>query len=162
MSQGATKEEAWPWFSGAVRSATAHAVEKGVVLAVEAIAGHMFNSVDDYHRLRAELPYVPFRVNFDPSHLIVQGEDPMRVVDELGSEIVNVHLKDGDGRFPEFTFPPLGQGRIDFGVLTEGLRRVGYDAAMSVEYEAQVFGYELSDEEILHSGRKFLTTLGVS
>ncbi len=161
LAPNGTKGEGWPWFAEAVSAATEHAGRAKVTLAIEAIAGHMFCSVDDYHRLRADLPGVPFRINFDPSHLIVQGENPMRVIDELGDQIVHVHLKDGAGRFPDFIFPPLGRGNIDFPTLTEGLHRAGYAAAMSVEYEAQVYGYALSDDEILLSGRDFMSNLGI-
>ncbi len=162
LSSSGTRAEAWPWFADAVAVTTEHAGRKGIALAIEAIAGHLFCGTEDYHRLRADLPGVPFRVNFDPSHLIVQGENPMRVVDELADLVVHVHLKDGAGRFPAFTFPPLGRGEIDFPALAEGLRRAGYMGSMSVEYEAQVYGFTLSDDEILTSGRDFLSTLGVA
>ncbi len=122
----------------------------------------MFCGVDDHHRLRADLPGVEFRVNFDPSHLIVQGEDPMRVVNELADEIVHVHLKDGSGRFPDFKFPPLGKGSIDSAQLANGLRAAGYAGAMSVEYEAQVYGFVASDRDILQGGRDFLVELDVA
>ena len=160
--RGVSRDEAWRWFAEAVVETTAHADKSGIILGIEAIAGHMFKSVDDYHRLRRDLPNVPWRVNFDPSHLIVQGENPMRVVDELADHVVHMHLKDGAGRFPEFTFPPLGRGDIDFRALTDRLRAVGYNGAMSIEYEAQVYGFKLSDEEILQSGRAFLSTVDVA
>ncbi len=162
LPQGTTKGEAWPWFSHAVQVATQHAEEKGIILAIEAIAGHMFCLIDDYHRLIAELPAIQIRVNFDPSHLIVQGEDPLRVVTELGDRIVHVHAKDGAGHFPNFTFPPVGQGEVKFPALRDGLVRVGFSGAVSIEYEAQVFGFKLDDEAILRTGREFLTYLGVA
>lgn len=119
----------------------------------------MFHKVDDYHRLRRELPAVPFKVNFDPSHLQVQGENPFRVVDELGDQIAHVHLKDGSGVFPKFAFPPLGKGNIDFIRLAERLRSAGYAGALSVEYEAQVYGYHESEEQILQEGKAFYDRL---
>jgi sugar phosphate isomerase/epimerase len=125
----------------------------------EAIAGHLFHKVDDYHRLRHELPGVPFKVNFDPSHLQVQGENPRRVTDELSDQIVHVHLKDGRGMFPKFEFPPLGKGRVDFAGLVQRLRAVGYAGALSVEYEAQVYGYRESEEQILREGKAFYDRL---
>lgn len=157
-----TSDDAWRWFADAVAEVTAHAGQRGVVLAIEAIAGHLFHSIDDYHSLAADLPGVPFMVNFDPSHLEVQGEDPRRVVDELGERIVNVHAKDGRGRYPDFAFPPLGNGTIDFAALVEGLRRGGYSGSLSVEYEAQVYGYRESGEEILDNGLAFLRRLGIA
>jgi sugar phosphate isomerase/epimerase len=158
----ATLAQNWGWLADAVTACVEHAASRKVALGIEAIAGHAFHGVDDYHRLTRDLPGVPFRVNFDPSHLEVQGEDPRRVVDELADRIVHVHLKDGKGRYPDFAFPPLGRGTIDFGRLVDGLRAAGYAGALSVEHEAQVYGYEASESEILASGIAFLDRLGVA
>jgi sugar phosphate isomerase/epimerase len=100
-------------------------------------------------------------VNLDPSHLIVQGEDPLRMVAERGAAIAHVHAKDGRGRYPDFAFPPLGQGGIDFAGLVGALGKAGYDGVLSVEYEAQVFGFKETEAEILAHGRRFLRALGI-
>ncbi|MGE0239573.1 MAG: sugar phosphate isomerase/epimerase family protein [Parvibaculaceae bacterium] len=154
------RKDAWGWFRHAVEQSTIHAGERGIGLGIEAIAGHLFHGVDDYHEMRRDLPGVPFKVNFDPSHLEVQKEDPRRVVDELGDLIAHVHLKDGKGLFPQFEFPPLGKGTIDFAALVDGLRKQGFDGVLSVEYEAQVYGYRESEEQILADGKRFCERLG--
>jgi sugar phosphate isomerase/epimerase len=132
LADGVERETAWGWFRDAVARTTDYASSQGVVLGIEAIAGHVFHKVDDYHRLRRELPGVPFRVNFDPSHLAVQHEDPMRVVKELGDQVVHVHLKDGKGLYPNFEFPPLGKGVIDFPALVAASCRRLYRRCRSV------------------------------
>src|SRR5882757_5109429 len=78
---GASEAAAWGWFADAVAATAAHARARGIVLAIEAIAGHAFHAIDDYARLARDLPGTDFRVNFDPSHLFVQGEDPLRLVE---------------------------------------------------------------------------------
>ncbi len=153
------RKTAWRWFAGAVQTLTDYAQSKGIELGIEAIVGQLFRSVDDFHRLYADLPGVPFQVNFDPSHFIVQGEEPRRVTDELGDKIHHVHLKDGKGLFPDFSFPPLGQGNIDFSDLVQRLHGVGYAGALSVEYEAQAFGYDLSEEQIVEGEKAFVDRL---
>lgn len=159
LEAGVDRDAAWGWFRSAVERTTDYASSRNITLGIEAIAGHVFHSVDDYHRLRRELPGVPFKVNFDPSHLAVQNEDPMRVVRELGDQVVHVHLKDGKGLYPTFEFPPLGEGTIDFPAFVDALREAGYTGALSVEYEAQVYGYRESEAEILNRGRAFCATL---
>jgi sugar phosphate isomerase/epimerase len=153
------REDAWRWFADAVRSLTDYGQTKGVELGIEAIVGQLFRSVGDFQRLYADLPGVPFWINFDPSHFIVQDEDPRRVPDEFGDKIRHVHLKDGKGHFPDFSFPPLGQGNIDFFDLVQRLRSVGYDGALSVEYEAQAFGYDLTEQEIVEGEKAFVDQL---
>ncbi|MEQ8700912.1 MAG: sugar phosphate isomerase/epimerase [Bauldia litoralis] len=162
LPEAVDRDDAWRWFARAVEETVAYADARTIGLGIEAIAGHLFHKVDDYHALRRDLPGVGFKVNFDPSHLEVQKEDPRRVVDELGDSIAHVHLKDGKGLFPDFTFPPLGQGTIDFAGLVEGLRRAGYEGALSVEYEAQVYGFRASEDEILTNGKRFCDQLVAS
>jgi len=157
---GVPEATAWKWFADAFVATASHARARGVVLAVEAIAGHLFHRIDDYRRLAADLG-TAIPVNFDPSHLIVQGEDPARLVAERGPDIVHVHMKDGAGRYPAFTFPPLGQGAIDFAGLVAGLGKAGYGGVLSVEYEAQVYGFRETGDEILARGRAYLRDLGV-
>jgi inosose dehydratase len=159
LASGVDRRDAWRWFADAVSTTTQFAQDRGVTLAIEAIAGHMFRSIDDFHALRRDLPGVPFQINLDPSHLIVHGEDPRRLVVEIGDEIVHVHMKDGAGRYPAFSFPPLGAGEIDFGGLVEELRKHNYSG--SFEYEANVFGYVETEERILGHGRRFLAGLGI-
>jgi sugar phosphate isomerase/epimerase len=159
--KGIPQALAWQWFADAVSETAAYASGRGVRLGIEAIAGQLFHAVDDFRRLAADLPGTPVYVNFDPSHLIVQGEDPKRLVSEHGQQIAHVHAKDGRGRYPDFAFPPLGQGGIDFAGLVAALGKAGYDGVISVEYEAQVFGFKETEEEILAHGRRFLRALGV-
>jgi sugar phosphate isomerase/epimerase len=157
---GVPEATAWKWFADAVAGTSSHADSRGVSLAIEAIAGHLFHRIDDYSRLAADLG-AGIKVNFDPSHLIVQGEDPARLVAAHGPDIVHVHMKDGAGRYPAFTFPPLGQGAIDFAGLVKGLRGAGYDGVLSVEYEAQVYGFRETGDEILVNGRNYLKDLAI-
>jgi sugar phosphate isomerase/epimerase len=89
----------------------------------------------------------------------VQNENPRRVVDELGDLIAHIHLKDGKGQYPNFEFPPLGKGTIDFPALVAGLRAQGFAGALSVEYEAQVYGYRESEDQILGLGKAFYDRL---
>ena len=149
------RSTAWAWFMEAVEQTVAYAAARNADLGIEAIAGHLFHGVDDYHAMRRDIPGVPFKVNFEPSHLEVQAEDPRRVVDELADLVGHVHLKDGKGVYPQFAFPPLGQGSIDFPALVAGLKGAGYKGALSVEYEAQVYGYRETEDEILRNGIAF-------
>ena len=53
------------------------------------------------------------------------------------------------GLYPYFQFPPIGKGNIDFTRLITKLDKCGYSGALSVEYEAQVYGWEKENDEIL-------------
>lgn len=99
------------------------------------------------------LDYRPeFGFNFDPSHLIWQGLDPVEFIREFGDRIYHVHMKDAivklDGRtgilashlnFGDprrgWDFRSLGRGKVDFEAIIRALNDVGYSGPLSVEWE---------------------------
>ncbi len=93
-----------------------------------------------------------FGFNFDPSHLIWQGIDPAKFIEEFPDRIYHVHMKDAatmlDGRtgilsshldFGEpnrgWDFRSLGHGDVDFEEIIRALNRIGYTGPLSVEWE---------------------------
>ena len=93
------------------------------------------------------------------SHYEAQKLDIKESLSLLGSKIINVHLKDAMGKFPYFQFPPLGKGNIDFKFVINELKKINYKGVLCIEYEAQVFGWELSEDEILKSNYLFVKDL---
>jgi sugar phosphate isomerase/epimerase len=106
-------------------------------------------------RLQEQLGDSRLKVNFDPSHLQVHGDDPIRAVRDLGSSIVHVHLKDAVGGPDEYAFPPLGKGRVDFVGLLRVLSDVGFEGFLSIEYEANAFGYPGEPDEVAKASHRF-------
>lgn len=93
-----------------------------------------------------------FGFNFDPSHFIHQFIDPVFFVDEFGSKIFHVHVKDsrvqlngrnsilsshldfGDPR-RGWDFVSPGRGEVEWDQLIRALNRVGYKGPLSIEWE---------------------------
>ncbi len=88
----------------------------------------------------------------DPSHLLWQGIDPNVFIKDFGERIYHVHLKDVainlDGRngilgsyLPfgntrrGWNFVSLGHGDIDFDKIIRELNQIGYQGALSIEWE---------------------------
>ncbi len=93
-----------------------------------------------------------FGFNFDPSHLLWQGVDPVKFIEEFPDRIYHVHMKDAgtmlDGRagilsshldfgHPNrgWDFRSLGRGDVDFEEIIRALNRIGYTGPLSVEWE---------------------------
>jgi sugar phosphate isomerase/epimerase len=93
-----------------------------------------------------------FGFNFDPSHLIWQGVDPVEFIRKFPDRIFHVHMKDAivklDGRsgilashlnFGDprrgWDFRSLGRGRVNFEEIIRALNEVGYQGPLSVEWE---------------------------
>jgi sugar phosphate isomerase/epimerase len=93
-----------------------------------------------------------FGFNFDPSHLIWQGLDPVEFIREFPDRIYHMHVKDtivtlngrtgilgshlnfGDPR-RGWDFRSPGRGGVNFEEIIRALNQAGYDGPLSVEWE---------------------------
>ncbi|RMH11122.1 MAG: sugar phosphate isomerase/epimerase, partial [Planctomycetota bacterium] len=110
----------------------------------------------DIHTTRRALEAInnrpAFGFNFDPSHLIWQGIDPVKFINAFADRIYHVHVKDairlldgessilashlafGDHR-RGWDFRSPGRGEVDFEEIIRALNRIGYQGPLSVEWE---------------------------
>jgi sugar phosphate isomerase/epimerase len=93
-----------------------------------------------------------FGFNFDPSHLIWQGVDPVEFIREFPDRIYHMHVKDaivtlngrtgilashinfGDAR-RGWDFRSPGRGGVNFEEIIRALNKAGYTGPLSVEWE---------------------------
>jgi sugar phosphate isomerase/epimerase len=93
-----------------------------------------------------------FGFNFDPSHLIWQGVDPVEFIREFPDRIYHVHIKDaivtlngrtgilashlnfGDAR-RGWDFRSPGRGGVNFEEIIRALNKAKYEGPLSVEWE---------------------------
>ena len=93
-----------------------------------------------------------FGFNFDPSHLIWQGVDPVEFIRQFSDRIYHVHMKDaivtlngktgilashinfGDPR-RGWDFRSLGHGGVNFEEIIRALNHINYQGPLSVEWE---------------------------
>ena len=93
-----------------------------------------------------------FGFNFDPSHLIWQGVDPVEFIRQFPDRIYHVHMKDasttlngrtgilashlpfGDPR-RGWDFRSVGRGGVRFEEIIRALNAINYDGPLSVEWE---------------------------
>lgn len=128
--------------------------ECGVRLALEV---HPTEIAFDYYstqRLLETLEYRPtLGLNFDPSHLLWQGVDPVMFLHDFSKYVYHVHMKDvrinkTDGRTGilgshidfgdtrrRWNFVSLGHGNVDFDGIIRELNQMGYKGALCVEWE---------------------------
>lgn len=100
-----------------------------------------------------------FGFNFDPSHLIWQGVDPVEFIRHFPDRIYHVHMKDssvtlngrtgilsshlpfGDQR-RGWDFRSVGRGGVRFEEIIRALNAIGYDGPLSVEWEDSLMDRE--------------------
>ena len=143
------------YWQGLVRHAEDHG---GVRLCIEMHGQQLVYNVPSLLRLReAAGPLVG--ANYDPSHLMWMGADPIAAVDALGDAIFHVHAKDtrieparvaltsrlenlpnADAAGRSWNYVTLGYGHDDafWRSFCLALRRIGYDDVLSIEHEDQL------------------------
>ncbi len=85
-------------------------------------------SAADLKRLLDHLPQGSLGIDLDPGNLVINGYSPAEVVEQLGSQILYVHARDGvrdkaQGRGLEV---PLGRGSADFPQILGLLEELEY------------------------------------
>jgi sugar phosphate isomerase/epimerase len=112
-----------------------------------------------------------FGFNFDPSHLVWQGIDPVEFIRRFPDRIYHVHLKDArvarDGRsgilgghlnfgHPRrgWNFRSPGRGDVNFEEILRALNDAGYDGPLSVEWEDNGMEREHGARDALQFVRK--------
>ncbi len=127
--------------------------EQGVRFALEVHPTEIaYDIVTAQRALEAIGHHEAFGFNFDPSHLIWQGIDPVKFIEAFGDRIFHVHMKDaavvldgtrgilgshlgfGDAQ-RGWDFRSVGRGDVDFEGIIRALNRVGYEGPLSVEWE---------------------------
>jgi sugar phosphate isomerase/epimerase len=112
-----------------------------------------------------------FGFNFDPSHLLWQGVDPVEFIRAFPDRIYHVHMKDaivtlngrsgilsshlnfGDPR-RGWDFRSLGRGGVNFEEIIRALNAVNYNGPLSVEWEDSGMDRERGAKEALDYVRK--------
>src|SRR5205807_2150340 len=100
-------------------------------------------------------------LNYDPSHLVWMGIDPVAVIATHGPQILHMQAKDIEilpGRRDRYGWPGKavhredpwdtgwwryrvpGRGDIDWIAVIDALAESGYDGAVSIEHEDPVWG----------------------
>ena len=141
-----------PYWKDLVAFARAHGVNK---IGLELHPGFCVYNTDTLLRLR-EAVGPEIGANFDPSHLIWQGMEPVAVIRALGDAIFHVHAKDtrldkyniartgvldtkpyADEIHRSWIFRSVGYGNdaLYWKDIVSNLRLVGYDHVLSIEHE---------------------------
>jgi sugar phosphate isomerase/epimerase len=162
-----TVDENWPRFlkiwKPIIEYAEAHDVKIGIencpmsftrdewpggknLMTTPAIWRRAFNDIDSPN----------FGLNYDPSHFILQGMDPLSPLAEFKSKLFHLHAKDvkinhaalnevGRFDFPLNWHQPRipGYGDIDWASYMAELMRIGYDGPLCIEVEDDTFGKTL-------------------
>ena len=131
-----TKEEEERFFAN-MPALIALAERSGLVIAFETHGGLTGNGPDSRRTLE-RLGSPLCKVNYDTANVIYyRGERPEQDILTIADQVAHVHLKDKVGGQGTLTFPPVGEGDIDFPAVVKALAESGYVGPYSVEIEVE-------------------------
>jgi protein FrlC len=136
--QGQRYEDAWTNMRGVLNDVLAVAEEKQKTIAIEANPAdvNLIETPHDQRRLLDEVDSPNAQAMIDTAHAAHRGESPAAYVDELGDDLIHLHLADTDRR-------PPGEGDLTFEPLFDRLDDIGYDG----HYTVEIFGGHLTPDE---------------
>ena len=149
------------WAVNTLRQVLPSADRLGVLLAVEAgsPAGSLIHDLKTMQRLLAADGLDSVRALFDTAHYYIRGDEPTEVFKVLQDRIVHMHAKDAKGDPENITFPPLGQGEVDFDALLREMAAAGFDGYIAMEYEAFAWDFPKDPKKVLSESKAFLDRL---
>lgn len=140
-------EQAQGWIVESLKACAKVAEEEQVYLGIEN-HGHLAGKSDQVNEIidQVNSPYV--KSTFDTGNFLLVHEQPNDAFDQLKENIVHVHFKDFRKKEPneninayrsiqgeELIGTIPGDGDVDLKYIVEGLRTIGYDGWLSLEYE---------------------------
>ena len=164
-----------PYWKDLAAFAKAHGVNK---IALEMHPGFCVYNTETMLRLR-EAVGPEIGANFDPSHLIWQGMEPVAVIRALGDAIFHVHAKDtridkyntartgvldtkpyADEIHRSWIFRSVGWGNDElyWKDMVSNLRMVGYDYVLSIEHEDSLMSQNEGLSKAVRTLRNVLIT----
>jgi sugar phosphate isomerase/epimerase len=162
-----TVDDNWPQFLATWKPLVRHAEEQGVRIGIENCpmlftrdewpgGKNLMTSPAVWRRAFADIDSPAFGLNYDPSHLVLQGMDPLGPLAEFRDRLFHLHAKDvridsqavnevGRFEFPNRWHQPRipGSGEIDWNRFLSEVRRVGYAGPVCIEVEDDTFGKSL-------------------
>jgi inosose dehydratase len=126
-----TTDEDYARLAAALDQVTDIAAEHGLGACYHPHLTTIVETPDELDRL---MPHT--RIGFcpDTAHLAAGGGDPAALIRRYPDRVRHVHLK--DVRLDPLQFVPLGEGELDFAVVLDAVRDIGYDGWLIVELDS--------------------------
>lgn len=134
-----TEGQAWEKLLRAFDRIVGCAEKNRMNIALENVWGMLCNEFYSAQYLVNQFNSPYLGVNLDVSHDILAGHSDIAwLIRSWKGKIKHVHLKDAAGiqQNGKYLFPLLGEGMIDWRTFIQTIEEVGYQGAMTVEFES--------------------------
>ena len=127
-----TRKAAMDLFHQGLEAVIPLAEELGVKLLVEPEPDLLIERTGEFREFIKDVHSPNVGINFDIGHFFCAGEDPSCALEELFEWVGHVHLEDiGKSRIHHHLVP--GDGAIDFAGVFQTMKKLGYQADITLE-----------------------------
>ncbi len=161
----------WRRMTASYKEIVAQCSSAHVKIAIEPVFVYLVCNTRTAEALLDEVGGGPLFINFDPSHFPYHDEDPTEFARVFSDKIVHAHVKDAlvepatgqSDTFPisggrVFNFAAPGKGVLNWELIIDTLRNIGYDEVLSLEMG---HGYVGDPRDIAEDNLAFFRGLGV-
>jgi sugar phosphate isomerase/epimerase len=126
-------DEVWKQFIQTVRECLARAKSQGLRMTIEHHTHTILPDATAFLRLWDVVRDPALGCNLDIGWTLLQREYPPVAIHKLKTHLMNLHMRDIDGRMR--TFVNVGDGVMDFKAIAEALKAVGFRGCLSLEQD---------------------------
>jgi sugar phosphate isomerase/epimerase len=146
---GQTKEDAWKRATDLFHSVLDLAAELNVTICIEPLSPaetNFINTVSEGHQMICEINHPNFKIHLDVKAMCSESKPVPDIIRSVKAEdIGHFHVND-----PNLYGP--GMGEVDYGLIAEAIKEIGWDKWLSVE----VFKYDPDPETIARKSIEYL------
>ncbi len=133
IDEGFDWDKVWVQFVETVKACLVRAKAHGLRFSIEQHTHTLVPEAASFRRLWDEIRDTALGYNLDAGWTLLQREYPPLAIHKVRSQLMNLHMRDIDGRMR--SFPHIGQGVMDFKAIVEALQAIGFNGYASIEQD---------------------------
>ena len=149
IADGFDWDRVWNAYVATTKACLARAKAHGLKFSIEQHTHCLVPDAASFLRLWDAIRDPDLGYNLDAGWTLLQREYPPVAVHKAGKHLMNLHMRDIDGLMR--SFPPVGDGVMDFQAIVEALRRVGFGGFASLEQDVHS-----GDRDMRETCRRYL------
>ena len=133
IAEGFDWERVWNGYVETTKACLARAKTHGLKFSIEQHTHCLVPDAASFLRLWDQIRDGDLGYNLDAGWTLLQREYPPVAIHKVGKHLMNLHMRDIDGRMRRF--PAIGQGVMDIQAIVTALKQVGFDGFASIEQD---------------------------
>jgi sugar phosphate isomerase/epimerase len=133
IAEGFDWDRVWAGYVETTKACLERAKAQGLKFSIEQHTHCLVPDAASFLRLWDEVRDPALGYNLDAGWTLLQREYPPLAIHKVRKQLMNLHMRDIDGRMRQFVH--IGEGVMDFKAIIETLKQVGFQGFISLEQD---------------------------